>query len=66
MNDIGVVIKKLPEKGVTKKKNVTFWPFGMLLQELIRRWDSERELFHDDIVGLHVEASAYTPIEPTS
>jgi len=37
MNDIGVVIKKLPEKDVTKKKNVTFWPFGMLLQELIRR-----------------------------
>ena len=26
-------------------------------QELIRRWDSERELFYDDIV--HVEASAY-------
>ena len=26
------------------------------LQELIRRWDSERELFHDDIV--HVEAIA--------
>jgi len=33
-------------------------------QELIRRWDSERQLFYDDIV--HVEASAYTPIEPTS
>jgi len=26
-------------------------------QELIRRWDSERELFYDDII--HVEASAY-------
>jgi len=25
--------------------------------ELVRRWDSERELFYDDIV--HVEASAY-------
>jgi len=32
------------------------------IQEL--RWDSERELFYDDIV--HVEASAYTAIEPTS
>jgi len=29
----------------------------LLVQELIRRWDSERELFYDDIV--HVEASAY-------
>jgi len=27
------------------------------LQELIRRWDSKRELFYVDIV--HVEASAY-------
>jgi len=27
------------------------------LQELIRRWNSERELFYDDIV--HVEACAY-------
>jgi len=26
-------------------------------QELIRRWDNERELFYDDIV--HAEASAY-------
>jgi len=26
-------------------------------QELIRRWDSERELFNDDIV--YVQASAY-------
>jgi len=27
-------------------------------QELIRRWDSECELFYDDI--LHVQASTYT------
>jgi len=27
------------------------------LQELIRRWDSERELFYNDI--MHVQASAY-------
>ena len=26
-------------------------------QELINRWDSEREFFYDDII--HVEASAY-------
>jgi len=36
-------------------------PVGSLLvdekQELIRSWDSERELFYDDII--HVEASAY-------
>ena len=32
----------------------------VLVQELIRRWDSERELFYDDTVGLHVQASAYT------
>ena len=33
--------------------------FEIILQELIRRWDSERELFYfyDDII--HVEASAY-------
>jgi len=29
----------------------------ILGQELIRRWDSERELFYDDIV--HLQASAY-------
>jgi len=29
---------------------------SMLKQELFRRWDSERELFYDNIV--HVEASA--------
>jgi len=29
----------------------------LTIQELIRRCDSERELFYDDIV--HVEASAY-------
>ena len=28
------------------------------IQELIRRWDSERELLYDD--NIHVEASAYT------
>jgi len=39
------------------------WQYDLLtipnntLQEVIRRWDSERERFYDDIV--HVEASAY-------
>jgi len=30
---------------------------GRYIQELISRWDNERERFNDDIV--HVEASAY-------
>ena len=32
-------------------------PDEFLLQELIRRWDSERELLYDD--NIQVEASAY-------
>ena len=32
-------------------------PSSFVLQELIRRWDSERELLYND--NIHVEASAY-------
>jgi len=44
----------LSDTTVTASKYISLW---LKQQELIRRWDSERELFYDDIV--HVQASAY-------
>jgi len=41
---------------ITDASNKTHWHL-ISVQELVRTCDSERELFHDDIV--HVEASAY-------
>jgi len=55
VNSISLELKGIPCLCVLV--DTVSWRQMQLIQELIRRWDSERELFLRDIV--HVDASAY-------
>jgi len=50
------LLRKVAKRQTDKQRRLHIL-LGRGKQELIRRWDSERELFYDDIV--HIQASAY-------